>query len=297
MISIIISSAKKNMLTDVLENIKGTIGIPYEVLSVDNAKGSQGMCSIYNKGARDAKFDILCFMHEDVNIKTLNWGEIVLKCFKENHNLGVLGVVGSAYKSKGPTGWGALSSERKILYFNYIQGFGNRRPSQHYIENPLEAEISKVVSVDGMWFCTPKEICLAYPFDEEMLSGFHCYDLDYCFQVGQSHDVAVTFNILMEHFSEGAYTKQWWQDTLKLHHKWKVILPAAVEELSDDHKFLIEKRAYRWVIDKLVGMGYSWVYINRFLIGEISRGNIGLVLFLKGYLFSLRYLIRKTSDN
>lgn len=297
MISIIISSARKEMLSAVSENIMNTIGIPYELLTYDNAGGRESICSIYNKGATLAKFEVLCFMHEDIFLKTKDWGNTVVKCFNDNKKLGVLGVVGSAYKSKSPSGWGADSAELKIHHYNYIQRFSSNRPPKHYFENPSKAEVSNVVSVDGMWFCTTREIWKENLFDEDIFNGFHCYDLDYCFQVGQKYDVAVTFKILMEHFSEGGYTRQWWESTLKLHEKWNEILPVAIEKLSDRHSFLIEKRAYRWIIEKLLEMGYSRNYVNKFLINEIIKRNIGFLIYLKAALHTMKYYKSLTSKN
>jgi hypothetical protein len=106
MISVIISSARPQLLKRAISNIERTIGIPFELLVYKNSNAERGICEIYNKGAKDAKYNTLCYMHEDLDIKTENWGKLVLATFAQYKNLGVLGVAGASYKSYAPSGWG-----------------------------------------------------------------------------------------------------------------------------------------------------------------------------------------------
>lgn len=292
MISIVICSASKDMLANAIKNIENTIGVPYEVISFDNPDGKDGICRLYNEGARKAKFDIVCFMHEDLDIKTKNWGGIVLDTFSGNHKLGVLGIVGCAYKSAAPTAWEAISFEAELIHCNYIQSFKYaKHDPMTFFKNPTGKDIANVVSVDGMWFCTTKAITQKYQFDETLLTGFHCYDLDFCFQVGQEYDISVTFKVLMEHLSEGNFKRDWWTDTLKLHRKWQHKLPLWVDDLPNRTKFLIEKRSYRWIIERLIEMKFSWAYIIKFLINQKRRGVMDWQQYFKGNLFTLKYIL------
>lgn len=294
MISIIICSADQGMLAEVSANIDKTIGVPYEIISFDNSKAEHSICNIYNKGARAARFEKLCFMHEDINIHTQDWGKVVAEAFDKQPKLGILGVIGSAYKAAAPTGWYTISPENNILHGNYIQGFKyEKKPSHLFFENPLNTPFSKVVSVDGMWFCSTKTIAEQYPFDEDLLTGFHCYDLDFCYQVGQEYDVMVTFNILMEHYSEGHFAKEWWLDTIKLHRKWIKKLPMSTQELSPKDKFLVEKRMYRWLIESLQGIGYSRSYVLSFLMKQKLRAEIGWQQYFKANIYAAKYFSRQ----
>lgn len=282
------------MLRDVSNNIQETIGVPFEILSYENSKGKQGICELYNIGAKQATFDILCFMHEDIVIRTLNWGGILKGIFMNNPKLGVIGLAGATYKCAASTGWEVLSFEHSLIRRNYIQRFKfSDTAPQYFNVNPDNNRLSKVVSVDGMWFCTTKEVTSKFAFDEQLLKGFHGYDLDFCYQVRQEYDIAVTYDILLEHFSEGHYGKDWWQDNLKLHKKWQKMLPVGLEDLSSRDKFLIEKRGYRWIIERLSAMGYSLGYVSRFLISQKYRGLISWQLYFKGNLFALKYFFRK----
>ena len=282
MISIIICSAQKHLLDNVSKNIAATIGTPYELIAVDNSKGEMGICQAYNKGAKQAKYPVLCFMHEDLDIKTKDWGAVVLDAFHKNANLGIVGVVGNAYKSKAPTGWDSGSFDPELVSCNYIQQFKfSNKPAEHVFVNPLNEQLSSVATVDGMWFCTTREIVEKYPFDEKLFKDFHCYDLDFCFQVGQTHELAVTFNVLIEHFSEGSYKKTWWLDTLKLHDKWQEKLPIDLRNLPRETKFQIEKEAYLGVVYLFKEIGYSNGELLSFYFKEKLKGRVGWQIYFK----------------
>ncbi|TDQ09365.1 glycosyltransferase [Pedobacter metabolipauper] len=294
MISIIICSADKQMLSDVTRSITETVGIPFEILSFENSGGKNGICSLYNRGARQAKYDLLCFMHEDIDLKTQDWGAIVSDIFENNKGLGVLGLAGCRYKGAAPTGWGIQSYEYQLDRCNYIQSFKYEDlPTYHHLENPNNERLSNVVSVDGMWFCTTKEIVLKCPFDEKLLHSFHGYDQDFCYQVGELFSVNVTFDILIDHYSEGKYDKSWWVDILKVHDKWQRKLPMSLDAISLNDRFLIEKRAYRFIVVHLSEMGYSWGYIFNFLTKQLFTGVSGWQQYLKANLFLFKQITSK----
>ncbi|WP_051666704.1 glycosyltransferase [Pedobacter sp. R20-19] len=294
MISIIISSANDKYLTDINQNINQTIGVPFEIISVDNSKGESGICRIYNEGAKNAKFEILCYMHEDLKILTQDWGLIVIDIFKKNNKIGVLGVVGSAYKSISPSGWGAESKMNLVKFSNYIQSYKHlNKASELIYYNPTNTDLANVVTVDGMWICTTRQVARDNPFDEKLLTGFHCYDIDFCLSAGRKHDIAVTFSILMEHFSEGTYTRGWVEDTIKVHDKFMGILPLSTVAIEEDELYQIEKRAFRLFIEKLVNMDYSINFIQELLLKYYRQGKIPSMLFYKLSYYIYKYFLFK----
>src|SRR5205809_6411151 len=103
MLSIIICSRDHEQLVLVKKNISETIGIPFEILSIDNSNNKYSICTAYNTAASEAKYETLCFMHEDIVIRTYNWGNIVLDILKQD--FGLAGVAGSMYKSRSISGW------------------------------------------------------------------------------------------------------------------------------------------------------------------------------------------------
>lgn len=229
MISIVVCSVNEHYFLSLQQNIADTIGVPYEMIRIDNRKNTYSICSAYNEGAAKAKFELVCFAHEDIIFRTHNWGNKVISIFNEHTRLGLLGVAGTTYKSAVPSGW-AEAEERK--YINLIQRYKYAQQSElHVYNNPQNKSYIKTVCVDGVWMCTRKKIIATLPFDQKTFTGFHCYDLDFSLSVNQQYDVAVSFEILIEHFSEGYHDKQWVADTLKLHEKWQNALPVSIDRI------------------------------------------------------------------
>ncbi len=49
-------------------------------------------------GASQAKFNIICFLHEDVLFRSQNWGLTLVSLFADHPDLGLVGLAGSKYK-------------------------------------------------------------------------------------------------------------------------------------------------------------------------------------------------------
>ncbi len=289
MLSIIISSADSTMLENISNNIEATIGVPYEILVFPNSGANvEGICAVYNKGIKKAKYDLLCFCHEDLIFRTRNWGAIVADIFEwEERNIGLLGVVGSTYKALTPSGWDANSASAYGISFDYaniIQSYKYKESAsmQHY-RNPRNEALSEVSVVDGMWFCVKREIAAKYKFDAETFTGFHCYDMDFSLAVGQSYVNMVTYDILIEHLSEGKHSKDWASDVLKLNKKWIDILPVNKENFNRKTMAFIEKRAFRYLIAYLTKYEFSRKIIIETL-WKTKMYKINRFLFLKLYL-------------
>lgn len=286
MISVIICSANKKYLEAVKNSIARTIGCEYEILAYENSKGEQSICEIYNQGATEAKYNALCFMHEDIEYKTQDWGRIVLRILSENPSLGLLGIAGSDYKSLAPSSWfnfGDSEGFKGRNYINIIQGFKfeEREPIRD-IKNPKNENLSKVACIDGVWLCTTKEVFSKVKFDELNLKGFHGYDLDYSLSVNNiGLDVFVTFEILIHHFSEGKYDKVWFNNIKQLHHKWSHILPINYANLSTDEIMVLEKRMFRQFFTKYLNEGHSKMEMIKILLSSIRSPSMSLRLFTK----------------
>lgn len=286
MISIIICSASTEELKQVSQNIDLTIGVPYEIIGINNSDGKRGICEVYNEGKRKAQYDTLCFMHEDIEIKTENWGINVLNIFSENKEIGVVGVAGGGYKALAPSGWYCVEYNSPDKSFqNVIQGFKLKSKTEvHAYHNPYLQKLSEVVCVDGMWFCARKNILNDKPFDEDMLKGFHGYDVDFCLSIFGKHKIVVTYDILMKHSSEGNFNKEWLNDLLKLHRKWNAHLPMTVtKSVSKEDLYFTEKRALKNVIEQMLEWEYSFSDIQRMLFSLAKSRKMPLRLFFKGY--------------
>ena len=100
MISIIICSRTKTIKDSLAFNIKKTIGCEYELVIIDNSENQYSIFEAYNLGINKSKRDYLCFIHDDIFIHTVNWGHIVIEIFKNNIQIGLIGVAGAKVKTK-----------------------------------------------------------------------------------------------------------------------------------------------------------------------------------------------------
>lgn len=221
MISIIICNQPNNNLLNLQKNISETIGVDFEILIFDNIK-NDGICEVYNSLSNIAKYSILLFLHNDVILRTENWGKILFDLLN-NINIGLVGVSGSIYKSKFTSSWTAC---KEIFYrINTLQHYNHRNnPILHQI-NPLNQSYSKVAVIDGVFMAIRKELFKTIRFDDNLLTGFHGYDLDISLQMKEKYDVIVAHNILIEHFSPGSFDHNWLTDLIKIHKKWNKELP------------------------------------------------------------------------
>ncbi len=260
MISVIICSANEQDLSKVKVNIAQTIGIPFEIIAIDNSEGKMGICEVYNRGAAQAQYGILCFMHEDIEMITPMWGNKVTELFDQNPKVGLIGVAGGGYKSLVPSSW--YNADLEVnggFYCSLIQGFKHSGETEFFdYRNPKDEKLSHVACIDGCWMCTKKSIVLEYPFDQGLLTKFHGYDLDFSLAVNQKYKVAVTYEIVLRHFSEGNFDSEWFEATLKVHKKWSWILPVNTDGLNEATLSRYERRAFKVFANNLLDQGFTY---------------------------------------
>jgi len=289
MISVIISSANAGQLQQATDNITQTIGVDFEIIAIDNSAAKYGICAAYNKGASNAKFDILCFIHEDVLIKTQNWGLVLEDIFKNDSRVGLIGVAGATYKSLSPSPWSGHGIDTKCI--NLLQSYKyQNKETEHLYRNPNDVKLAEVACIDGVFMCTKKNIYNAHQFDESTFTGFHVYDVDFSLNVGRDYKVVVTYDILLNHFSEGSYNQAWLNDNLKLHKKWNDLLPVNIAGLDLKQQQFTEKITFKAFVSSLmdfkmpVNIAFKWLRNNK------RYRKLYPVLFLK-----LNFLLLKLS--
>lgn len=292
MISVIICSINKSLAKQVQQNIAATIGVSWECIVVDNVELPKSITSVYNAGASKAKFDTLCFVHEDVVFKTQNWGQTLVKYFENDSKLGLVGVAGSKYKSKIPSGW--YTSIGAIDCCNIIH-LNNTGHEQKMYNNPVKGlQVQEVVVLDGVLLVCPKKVWQEVKFDDQILHGFHLYDLDFSFRIAQKYKVIVTFEINMVHLTQGgSFGDQWLEYTLLWHKKMCKLLPAFTPEIemekSKFDKIIIQKWLIRlkheniktvnqiyWLIDIKIWLHImAWPYVFFFLVKKYLKLQAG----------------------
>ncbi len=251
MISVIICSKHEKLSESVRQNINNTIGVPYEIVCINNSRNEYSIFSAYNKGIAESKYPFLCFVHEDVNFQTKNWGNII-KSHLNNSTTGLVGVAGSNTVLSVPSSWS--SSQEK--YINIIQ---SEKHSEH-VRLPLEHNDDKqeVILLDGVFLGANRNIFSKITFDEK-LKGFHGYDLDICLQSAfAGFQNYVVFDILIEHYSKGFRNKRYFENLIQVFGKWEKFLP-----IYDKNKYTAEEilkseeKMINYLFIKMIKRGFS----------------------------------------
>jgi hypothetical protein len=224
MISVVICSVNQELAQQVKSNIDKTIGVAWEAIVIDNRSPSRGITEVYNEGARRSRFSIICFVHEDVTFQTPQWGRTLQGYFEGDARLGMVGVAGSKYKSRTPSGW-----MTRVDTFDRCNIFhlNNRGQLERLLfgQSP-PGGLEDVVVLDGVFLCARKEVITRIPFDQESLQGFHLYDIDISYRVSQQYRVAVSYGIDLVHYTEGGdFGNKWVEQTLRWHRKYEDQLP------------------------------------------------------------------------
>lgn len=266
MISVIVCSYREHLFDSLSKSIEETIGVPFEILRAVNF-GEKGICEVYNNSSEQAKFDILCFVHEDICFENKKWGLNVINHFNNDCGLGLVGIAGCAYKTYIPSGW-TFPHMSKFVYMNLKQGNANSitLTQNDYFELKTPSLINYVCTIDGCFMATKKEIWKKIRFDEVLFKSFHCYDIDFSLAVGQYYKVAVVNDINLFHLSDGKFGIEWLTETLNLHKKWKIFLPKSVQAISRKEKCSQELGAFSYLLIKIMDLKYNKFELYKILV-------------------------------
>lgn len=285
MISIIVCSVNNTLFENFEKSLSQTIGVPYEIIRIENLNNRYSICQAYNLGALRAKYNYLCFAHEDILFHTKNWGELLITTFQNANKAGLIGIAGSKYKSLSPSGW--MTGISDLDYYNLYQHYSEAQESSLEYNNPeIANNLVEVKTLDGVLLFTERNIWETNKFDENTFTGFHCYDLDFCLQVGREHKLYVCFEIVIEHLSSGSSKKEWIENAILLSNKWRTFLP--VGEIKSNRKkdiewkqkrfFFLKMRIYKFPLMKRAQILFDYGYFkyfnlegNRLFLIEVLR--------------------------
>lgn len=259
MVSIIICSINPVYLEALTKNIDQTIGLPYQIIVIDNTINNFGICKVYNQGAEQAIYDTLCFVHEDVSFATQNWGNIITQHLKDE-KVGLIGLAGGDTKSVVPSSWSIPVVSNQINIFQYFKD--KTKPAQHIVETHIPNTLKQqVVALDGVFLCTRKDVFAKFRFDEQTYKGFHGYDIDYSLQVNTQYQVFVIFDLVLQHFSEGTPDRKWVNSASALSDKWKEQLPICIYNLTKEEAILYHWKSLQVFLQKLFELKYPLSHI------------------------------------
>lgn len=259
MISIIISSYNQDLFQQFSNNVAATIGVPYEIIQIWNPN-EMGICEAYNKGGEKAKYPYLVFCHEDIWIHTRNWGELLIRTFEKNPDIGLIGSLGGQYKTIVDSGWSSLPSYTRSFFVSTHYGKSwlsvqnsfdkqsisldteSKNIPLKYLSSDIMHE--EVAMIDGFFMATKSDIHRNVKFDMQTFDDFHFYDIDYSLTIEKKWKVVVTYNILVEHFSSGSINKNWLIAAQKFYKKWRPLLPLHLSSLQPISDLALEADAF-----------------------------------------------------
>ena len=114
----------------------------------------------------------------------ISGGEFIIPKLAEPE-CGVIGFVGDKARFSCCSGWYQFCDMSKVSYFYQRIKEGK---TLFLVENAdLNQPFQEVITLDGLGFWVRKDIWEKYPFDEELLTGFHCYDIDFSLQIATAN--------------------------------------------------------------------------------------------------------------
>lgn len=223
MISIVISFYRPHFLNKLIQNIELTVGVEHEIITIEN-NNEFSIGNAYNKGIASAKFPIICFIHEDLEIETENWGNKLINIFKGDPNIGLIGVAGNKKKTKAPSQTWSLSPENYIINIKHVIN-----GEVEHIEDGWENEtLKKAMIVDGVFMAIQKNQGLHF---NSKIPGFHFYDMSISLECHiKKLQTVVTKEVLIKHYSKGSIDQSWIYPAHIFHSIYKRYLPLSLSE-------------------------------------------------------------------
>ena len=185
-----------------IEHIDNTIGCKHTVVCYPN-HNQFSLSQIYNQALKDhyEKDSIFVCCHNDIIIKTQNWGKILLAKFN-NTNFDIIGVAGSTYLPESGRWWDDPSKMLGIVeHTNGLREWVSTYSAEIY-------SVKETVLIDGLFMSFDPDN-IVHRFDETY-KGFHFYDLSFCVpNYLDGCEVGVTTSIRILHKSVGMTNEQW----------------------------------------------------------------------------------------
>lgn len=218
MVTIVYSTRDNN--PQYQKHIKETIGLrDYEVIEYINKK-EFSLTELYNRGLKEAKNDIVIFIHDDLLFEQdSKWGKKVLKHFNES-DFGILGKAGTTSITQSGRWWDETHLMIGSVYHTQTNPDTNKKITwESRYSGIFKDEIVPVVLVDGLFIAVNKKK-IKKGFDEE-IKGFHLYDVDFCLS---NHfagvNIGVIFDFKLTHKSVGMTNEEWEENRKQLVQKW-----------------------------------------------------------------------------
>ncbi len=199
-----------------------------EILHYEN-KGKYSLTELYNKALKEAKYDVITFLHDDITINTKQWGRKVIKHFDTYEDYGIIGVAGSKLMTDSARWW-----DNPDRMYGRVSHTHNGRTWESKYSKDLGNRIEPVVLVDGVFFSVRRDR-LKKQFDES-IDGFHFYDVSFCLDNYLSGTkIGVHTNIKILHQSIGQTDDVWEEKRVLMTERYKDHFPIKADRVFDKH--------------------------------------------------------------
>ncbi len=206
-----------------IKHIDETIGVKHKTVCYPN-HNQFSLPQIYNDAIRQhsEKDCIFVMCHNDIIIKTRNWGKVLLNHYNFT-NYSIIGVAGSTFIPENGTWWGDRSKMYGIVeHTNGISQWVNE------YSNAFNG-VKPTLMIDGLFMSFDPD-SIVHNFDEDF-GKFHFYDMPFCVNnYLEGCNVGVTTSIRILHKSIGMTNDSWEENRQKFVQKFK--LP--MKHISED---------------------------------------------------------------
>jgi len=213
-----------------IAHIGATIGVRHKVVCYPNFN-QFGLAQVYNKAIADHYEHECIFVccHNDIEIKTKNWGKILLAKFN-NIGYDIIGIAGSTFLPASGRWW----EDRTKMLGIVEHSNGLREWVSQY--SPEIHGVKDVVLIDGLFMSFDPDT-IAHGFDENF-KGFHFYDLGFCVpNYLDGCDIGVTTSIRVLHQSVGETNQEWENNRQQFANTYKSELPLTIPPPFKDIKY------------------------------------------------------------
>lgn len=202
-----------------IEHIDNTIGVNHKTICYPNFN-QFSLPQVYNQAIREhnANDVIMVFCHNDITIRTRNWGRLLLNKFN-NQDFQIIGLAGTTYLHDNGVWWHDKSKMCGVVeHTNGISSWVSEYAPTH------PGFTKPVVLIDGVFMAVDCN-AIEHQFDEDF-RGFHMYDLSFCVpNYLDGCNIGVTTDIRILHKSIGMVNQQWDDNRKQFVEKYKEELP------------------------------------------------------------------------
>jgi hypothetical protein len=185
--------------------------VAHEIVGIHDARS---LAEGYNRGIERARGDTMIFSHDDVDIVSPDFAERVRRHLATYDVIGIAGttrVVGGAWYFAG----------HPFDYMLLITPHPETGKPVMLVGGGSPLVVAGAQALDGVFMAARGEVARALRFDDATFDHFHLYDLDFSFRAYLAgYRLAVCRDLVLVHYSQGAYDAQWEEQRLRFERKF-----------------------------------------------------------------------------